>query len=305
MAATVYSKRSRDLVEPVSSPPSCARRGPSSTPRPAWTRGSTPITRCGPDPRRHVRVPHRQRRRLEGRGQPPPSGDQSRAATCRASSVVPFLTTSIRWTTASRTPTARSSTDSDRWWSSAATRTSGRRAASSTRGSCAKRSARHQPALSLGGWANPHADAATQVGHLLADARHRRVLPDADRVAPQPRRRSSGFLDEADAARRLRCRACSACSTTGRANPEDAAGAERIPAGAGRGADARSSPRARRRGDLRPLDPRADAAPACGTSTSATCRSAAPRDAAAILDSASAGTSSLTASDQSPYRRRP
>ena len=27
---------------------------------------------------------------------------------------------------------------------------------------------RHQPGLTLGGWANPHADAATQVGHLLA-----------------------------------------------------------------------------------------------------------------------------------------
>ena len=26
---------------------------------------------------------------------------------------------------------------------------------------------RHQPALTLGGWANPHADAASQVGHLL------------------------------------------------------------------------------------------------------------------------------------------
>ena len=27
---------------------------------------------------------------------------------------------------------------------------------------------RHQPGLTLGGWANPHADAAAQVGHLLA-----------------------------------------------------------------------------------------------------------------------------------------
>ena len=34
-----------------------------------------------------------------------------------------------------------------------------------TRGSCAKRSARTCPELSLGGWANPHADPATQAGY--------------------------------------------------------------------------------------------------------------------------------------------
>ncbi len=28
---------------------------------------------------------------------------------------------------------------------------------------------RHRPGLTLGGWANPHADAATQVGHLMSD----------------------------------------------------------------------------------------------------------------------------------------
>ena len=46
---------------------------------------------------------------------------------------------------------------------------------------------RHRPGLTLGGWANPHADPASQVGHLLADRVDGGVLPDADRVAPQPR----------------------------------------------------------------------------------------------------------------------
>ena len=45
---------------------------------------------------------------------------------------------------------------------------------------------RHRPDLTLGGWANPHADAATQVGFPDGRPRHRGVLPDADRVAPQP-----------------------------------------------------------------------------------------------------------------------
>ncbi len=52
---------------------------------------------------------------------------------------------------------------------------------------------RHQPDLTLGGWANPHASAATQVGLPAGRARQRGVLPDADRVAPQPRPRSSAF----------------------------------------------------------------------------------------------------------------
>ena len=40
--------------------------------------------------------------------------------------------------------------------------------------------------LALGGWANPHADAAAQVQHLLDDRVDGGVLPDADRLAPQP-----------------------------------------------------------------------------------------------------------------------
>ena len=39
----------------------------------------------------------------------------------------------------------------------------------STRGSCARRSGAAMPALTLGGWANPHADRRAQVDHLLAD----------------------------------------------------------------------------------------------------------------------------------------
>ena len=45
---------------------------------------------------------------------------------------------------------------------------------------------RRVPQLALGGWANPHGDCARQVDHLLDDARKRRVLPDADRLASQP-----------------------------------------------------------------------------------------------------------------------
>ncbi len=44
-----------------------------------------------------------------------------------------------------------------------------RRAASSTPGNCASRSGGIGQDLTLGGWANPHADAAAQVGHLMAE----------------------------------------------------------------------------------------------------------------------------------------
>ena len=52
-----------------------------------------------------------------------------------------------------------------------------------------------------------------QVRLPLDDRRHRRVLPDADRLAPQPRRRSSGSSTKA-ARRGSSSRASSACSTT-------------------------------------------------------------------------------------------
>ena len=106
---------------------------------------------AGPDPRRHVRVPDRQRGWLEGRRQPPAPGDQpgERRAAIEGRAV-PDLQAS-RWTTASRTPIAHSSTASSRSSSSAATRTSASRGAWSTRGSCVKRSAGTSPSLAWAG----------------------------------------------------------------------------------------------------------------------------------------------------------
>ena len=49
---------------------------------------------------------------------------------------------------------------------------------------------RHQPKLALGGWANPHADVDGAGRPPARRACHRRVLPDADRVAPQRRARA-------------------------------------------------------------------------------------------------------------------
>ena len=113
--------------------------------------------------------------------------------------------------------------------------------------------------------------------------RHGGVLPDADRVAPQPagrravpgrgeRRRPDaaghvrGLLlpigESADAAKR--CASSCRCRST---------------------SCARSSPPARRRIGLRAVHPRADRRRARGTSTSATCRSAAPpRRCARVLE---------------------
>ena len=82
--------------------------------------------------------------------------------------VVPFLTCKHSMPVPARgTPCGRSSTASPRSWCSAATGTSGRRAAWSTPGSSGARSAARQPGLVLGGWANPHADPARQVDFLL------------------------------------------------------------------------------------------------------------------------------------------
>jgi 5,10-methylenetetrahydrofolate reductase len=56
---------------------------------------------------------------------------------------------------------------------------------------------RHQPDLALGGWANPHADATTQVGHLMSD----RVTAEfylTQIVSHHSRRQVEGFLTEAD-----------------------------------------------------------------------------------------------------------
>lgn len=55
---------------------------------------------------------------------------------------------------------------------------------------------RHQPALTLGGWANPHADAAGQVGHLLdGDVNAEFYLTQI--VSHHSRAAVEAFLDEA------------------------------------------------------------------------------------------------------------
>ena len=83
------------------------------------------------------------------------------------SRVVPFLTTKHTLGTAWRMRTAPPSRDSRRSWYSAATRMSARPGALRMHGSCGRRCARARPELALGGWANPHADAARQVDFLL------------------------------------------------------------------------------------------------------------------------------------------
>ena len=111
---------------------------------------------------------------------------------------------------------------------------------------------RHQPGLALGGWANPHATAANQVGYLLDERRQRRVLPDADRVASQPARRRP-------VPRGSRPSRALAAGTLRRLllpirQREDPRHPPQLPAGPDRRADARVRGRRDRRRDLRPLD---------------------------------------------------
>jgi hypothetical protein len=55
---------------------------------------------------------------------------------------------------------------------------------------------RHRPGLTLGGWANPHADPAAQVGHLMAD-RVTAELYLTQIVSHHSLRQVEGFLNEA------------------------------------------------------------------------------------------------------------
>jgi 5,10-methylenetetrahydrofolate reductase len=55
---------------------------------------------------------------------------------------------------------------------------------------------RHRPGLTLGGWANPHADPAAQVGHLMAD-RATAELYLTQIVSHHSQREVDAFLDEA------------------------------------------------------------------------------------------------------------
>jgi 5,10-methylenetetrahydrofolate reductase len=56
---------------------------------------------------------------------------------------------------------------------------------------------RHQPDLALGGWANPHASAAAQVGHLL-DSRATAEFYLTQIVSHHSRAKVEAFLEEAD-----------------------------------------------------------------------------------------------------------
>ncbi|HXW06603.1 MAG TPA: hypothetical protein VD833_15305 [Vicinamibacterales bacterium] len=56
---------------------------------------------------------------------------------------------------------------------------------------------KHQPNLTLGGWANPHADPGSQVGHLL-DARATAEFYLTQIVSHHSRTRVEAFLSEAD-----------------------------------------------------------------------------------------------------------
>ena len=111
---------------------------------------------------------------------------------------------------------------------------------------------RHQPELLLGGWANPHGNTAQQVAPSARRACDRRVLPDSDRFAPQPRAcsgvrlggRAARTFDPRDLRRLLLSFGQSA----------DARRTRKLPAGAGRGADRRVRGRRDCRRDLREND---------------------------------------------------
>ena len=113
------------------------------------------------------------------------------------------------------------------------------------------------PALALGGWANPHADPAAQVGHLL-DEHANAEFYLTQIVSHHSRDEVERFLAEADARGPDAARACSACSTTGRRTRRRCAalsGFLPVPVEelTREFADGRHAG-----GDLRALDPRAD-----------------------------------------------
>ena len=223
----------------------------------------------------HVRLPDRQRRRPEGRRQPPPPRHQSRhrrAALARRP--VPDLQAHV-----GVLPRLRRSRAAPRLRvAGGPRRRQARRAAALRRARLA--AARDDPRARAGAGARADgpirtANAAAQVQHLLDD----RVTAEfylTQIVSHHSRPAVERFLAEARAPRAWRCPACSACSTTAR----------RIRARSRRCASscrcrstscATSSPRARRR--TRSARGRSASSPrrASGTSTSATCRSDAPR----------------------------
>ena len=206
----------RALREPAAScRSSCGRRARSSTRRPAWTRGSTRYHAVrGLVRERDVRVPDRQRRRRARRTQPAASRDQSRhGCAARSRGAVPHDQAHARvLPVLRRAGLARGLSVAGR----ARRRQVGRPAAvrRRTRGSCARRFARHVPELALGGWANPHAD-ATNAGRTISPTTHftaefflTQVVSHHDVAAVER------FHRGARTPARSSCPASSACSTT-------------------------------------------------------------------------------------------
>ena len=99
-------------------------------------------------------------------------------------------------------------------------------------GSFASEIRRRVPDLALGGWANPHANSAAQVGHLL-DEHANAEFYLTQIVSHHSRARVEGFLAEADA-RGLALPGLFGVFYYRSANPKTLAALRRLSAGAGR-----------------------------------------------------------------------
>ena len=113
---------------------------------------------------------------------------------------------------------------------------------------------RRVPDLALGGWANPHAGAATQVGHLL-DEHANAEFYLTQIVSHHSRDRVEGFLAEADK-RSLSLPGLFGVFYYRSRECEDAGRAAGLSPGAGRGADAGVRCRRHAGRDLRAIDSR-------------------------------------------------
>ena len=150
--------------------------------------------------RRDVRVPHRQRRRRARRTQPAASRHQPRhGRAARSRRAVPD-DEALAASSACRTPSARGRKASGRWSCSAATRSVGPPRCVDARVAAA----RGDPRARAGALARRLGESARRSGDAGGLSRrralHRRVLPDAGRLASRRRGRSSAFCEELDAA---------------------------------------------------------------------------------------------------------
>ena len=112
---------------------------------------------------------------------------------------------------------------------------------------------RHRPDLTLGGWANPHADPVAQVGHLLAE----RVTAEfylTQIVSHHSRPQVERFLDEAGR-RRLKLPGLFGVFYYRSANAKTLRTLTRLSPGAGRGTDQGVRRGSERRRGLRAFDP--------------------------------------------------